>query len=397
MSGRRKDSKRHVLKDGESQRKDGRYQYRYTDIYGKRKYIYASTLNDLREKETKLKQSLSSGLDYAGGEITVYQQTARYVSMKNTACYQTKRHYQYVLTTLKGEPFAAKCIRDVKVSDAQRWVGKLQQDGKCYSTISGICSVVSPAFQLAYEDDIISRNPFNFKLHNIIRNDSKQRQCMTPEQQERLMNFARTDNVASKHYDIFAVLLYTGMRVSELCGLTISDVDLKERVVHINHQLLKLDKGKYAVTTTKSKSGCRDIPISELAYQSLKNLIANRQSPKQELIIDGYSGFVLLNRNGKPKDAHQIQDSLRRTIIRYNEKNPDNPLPNITPHMFRHTFCTNMANSGLDTKALQYLMGHSNASTTMNIYAHSSYAHAAEQMRRLDFSQNAKKCPAELA
>ena len=211
------------------------------------------------------------------------------------------------------------------------------------------------------------------------------------------MNFARTDNVASKHYDIFAVLLYTGIRVSELCGLTISDVDLKERVVHINHQLLKLDKGKYAVTTTKSKSGCRDIPISELAYQSLKNLIANRQNPKQELIIDGYSGFVLLNRNGKPKDAHQIQDSLRRTIIRYNEKNSDNPLPNITPHMFRHTFCTNMANSGLDTKALQYLMGHSNASTTMNIYAHSSYAHAAEQMRRLDFSQNAKKRPAELA
>lgn len=397
MSGRRKDNKGRVLKDGESQRKDGRYQYRYTDIYGKRKYLYASTLNGLREKEAKLEQSLSSGLDYAGGEITVYQQTVRYVSMKNAACYQTKRHYQYVLTILKGEPFATKCIRDVKVSDTQQWVGKLQQDGKCYSTIHGICSVVGPAFQLAYEDDIIPRNPFNFKLHNVIRNDSKRRQCMTPEQQECLMNFARTDKVASKHYDIFAVLLYTGMRVSELCGLTISDIDLKERVIHVDHQLLKLDKGKYAVTTTKSKSGCRDIPISGLAYQSLKNLIANRQSPKQELIIDGYSGFVLLNRNGKPKDAHQIEDSLRRTITRYNRQNPDNPLPNITPHMFRHTFCTNMANSGLDTKALQYLMGHSDVSTTMNIYAHSSYAHAAEQMRRLDFSQSAKKRPAELA
>ena len=51
--------------------------------------------------------------------------------------------------------------------------------------------------------------------------------------------------------------------------------------------------------------------------------------------------------------------------------------------MFRHTFCTNYANSSMDIKSLQYLMGHSDAGVTLNVYTHASYAHAAEQMAQI--------------
>lgn len=76
-------------------------------------------------------------------------------------------------------------------------------------------------------------------------------------------------------------------------------------------------------------------------------------------------------------------DKLTLTRLDYRKLYPDAPLPHITPHMFRHTFCTNMANAGMDIKALQYVMGHSDASITLNVYTHASYDHAAEQMAKL--------------
>lgn len=79
---------------------------------------------------------------------------------------------------------------------------------------------------------------------------------------------------------------------------------------------------------------------------------------------------------------------------KYKKLHPDSPLPHITHHVFWHTFCTNYANDGMDIKTLQYLMGHSDAGVTLNIYTHASYAHAAEQMAEISqfrHSPEAKK------
>lgn len=68
---------------------------------------------------------------------------------------------------------------------------------------------------------------------------------------------------------------------------------------------------------------------------------------------------------------------------KYGKLYPDKPLPHITPHVFRHTFCTNMANAGMDIKNLQYVMGHSDVGVTLNVYTHSSSDRAAEQMTKI--------------
>ena len=73
---------------------------------------------------------------------------------------------------------------------------------------------------------------------------------------------------------------------------------------------------------------------------------------------------------------------------KYRKLHPDKPLPHITPHVFRHTFCTNYANAGMDIKNLQYLMGHSDAGVTLNVYTHASYSHAASQMVSLGRSES---------
>ncbi len=118
----------------------------------------------------------------------------------------------------------------------------------------------------------------------------------------------------------------------------------------------------------------------------LPELAEDRQSRKQlktEMVVDGYSGFILLDKNDRPKVALHIENECRWALKKYKKLHPEQPLPHITPHVFRHTFCTNMANAGMNIKNLQYLMGHSDAGVTMNVYTHMSYIQAEAQMAEI--------------
>ena len=197
------------------------------------------------------------------------------------------------------------------------------------------------------------------------------------------MRFIRLDPTYSKYYDEFVVLLETGMRVSEFCGLTKSDLDFTHRKIRVDHQLIRERNETYYVEKTKTEAGRRFIPMTDHVYASLKNILSNRQRLKQEPVINGYTGFLLIDQNGNPKVSLHIENEMRWARKKYEKLHPDYPLPNITPHVLRHTFCTNMANAGMGSKDLQYIMGHSDISTTLNTYTHASYDHAAEQMSRL--------------
>lgn len=383
MSEKRKDAKGRVLRAGESQRKDLIYQYRYTDIRGKRQTIYSSDLKELREKEKEIQKHLNDGIDYAAGRATVISLLERYIGLKQGVRYNTRVGYNFVLNLVKQEDFGYRQIGSIKVSDAQQWIIKLHNDGKGYSTITSVRGVVKPAFQMAYNEDIIRRNPFDFKLVDVVPNDSKKRGAMTEEQQDIWMTYIREDKTYTKYYDEFVVLLGTGMRVSEFCGLTMSDLDFENRRIRVDHQLVRERGGKYYVEKTKTACGVRFIPMTDDVYQSLKNILARRKKVKVETIVDGYSGFILLDKDSKPKVALHIENEMRWAMKKYDKLHPDQPLPNITPHVFRHTFCTNMANAGMDVKTLQYLMGHSDVGVTLNIYTHASYDRAAEQMAKL--------------
>ena len=383
MPQKRKDNKGRVLKTGESQRKDLIYQYRYTDIRGKRQTIYAPDLKTLREKEQEIHWYMGDGIDYTSGEINVLQLVERYVSLKRGVRYNTKVGYNFVLNLIKKDDFGYRRIRDIRVSDAKQWMLKLHEEGKGYSTLTSVRGVVKPAFQMAYDEDVLRRNPFDFKLTDVVPNDSQKRVAMTPAQQDIWMEFIRTDKTYSKYYDEFVILLETGLRVSEFCGLTKSDLDFEKRKIRVDHQLVRERGGKYYVEKTKTECGCRFIPMTDRVCQSLKNILARRKRIRRETIVDGYSGFLLLDKDDKPKVALHIENEMRWAMKKYKKLHPDQPLPHITPHVFRHTFCTNMANAGMDIKTLQYLMGHSDVGVTLNVYTHASYDRAAEQLCKI--------------
>ena len=137
------------------------------------------------------------------------------------------------------------------------------------------------------------------------------------------------------------------------------------------------------IETTKTDAGTRVLPITEDVAQMFQAIIEDRNAPKVEKTIDGYSGFLFYDDNGMPLVAMHWQHRFNRMVGRYNDIYRVQ-MPNITPHVCRHTYCLNMAKSGMNPKTLQYLMGHSDISVTMNVYTHIGFDDAEEELKRME-------------
>ena len=274
--------------------------------------------------------------------------------------------------------------RSVKTSDAKLFLIKLQQeDGKSYSSIHTIRGVLRPAFQMAVDDDILVKNPFGFQLAGVLVNDAVTREAISKDQMRKFLKFVHDDVVYCKYYEVVYILFHTGMRISEFCGLTLKDIDLENRTVNIDHQLQRTSDMRYIIETTKTDAGTRVLPITEDVAQMFQAIIEDRNAPKVEKSIDGYSGFLFYDDNGMPLVAMHWQHRFNHMVGRYNDIYRVQ-MPNITPHVCRHTYCSNMAKSGMNPKTLQYLMGHSDISVTMNVYTHIGFNDAEEELKRME-------------
>ena len=392
---RRKDNRGRNLNTGESQTKEGRYVYKYMDLSGHPKFLYSWKLvptdkipkgkrNDisLREKEKKVQKDLADGIDTAGGKMKVCQLYQKQIRQKGNVRLGTKKQRAYFAEHLANDPLGRKSIDTVKVSDGKEWAVRQKEKGVAYNTINNQKRSLKASFYTAIDDDCIRKNPFNFILTDVIPNDTVRKEALTAEQEAKFLEFARTDKVYKKYYDDIVVLLETGLRISEFCGLTIH-LDMKNKVIDVNHQLLRDTEIGYYIEYPKTESGFRQIPMSNKAYEAIRRIIRRRRKEKgTPLVIDGYKDFLFLKKDGLPKVATNYEGMFRGLVKKYN-KYHDEPLPNITPHTLRHTFCTKMANKGMNPKALQYIMGHANITMTLNYYAHADFASAKAEMDRL--------------
>ena len=169
-----------------------------------------------------------------------------------------------------------------------------------YKTINNWKRSLKAAFYTAIEDDCIRKNPFNFALDTVLEDDTEEKIALTQEQEDSLLAFAAGDPVYRKYCDEIIVLLGTGLRISELCGLTV-DLDFANRQINVDHQLLRDSETGYYVDVPKTKSGARQVPMSDKVYEALKRAVKNR-GKAAAVNIDGYKDFLFLNQNG-----HSIQ------------------------------------------------------------------------------------------
>ena len=395
MSEIRKDSKGRRLATGESQDKDGRYRYKYNDSFGKRKSVYSWRLTEsdpypkgkrkdisLREKEKVIEKALSDAVSTNGGDMTVLELVQRYISQKRGVRHNTQANYNFVINVIKKEEFGAKRIDTIKLSDAKAWLIKLQDDGRGYSSIHSIRGVVRPAFQMAVDDDLIRKNPFEFQLATVVVNDSVTREAITRKQQREFLKFIKEDKHFCKYYDGIYILFHTGLRVSEFVGLTINDIEFDKERIKVDHQLQRTRNMEYVILTPKTEKGERYVPMQKDVADCFRRIIQNRKRPKIEPMIDGYSGFLFLDKNDMPMVALHWEKYFQHIREKYNSIYKVQ-MPCITPHVCRHTFCSNMAKSGMNPKTLQYIMGHSDIGVTLNTYTHLQFEDALVEMKKV--------------
>ena len=396
MSEVRRDNKGRKLFNGESQRKDGKYEYKYQDAWGKRKTVYSWKLTpadrvpagkrddiSLREKIKQIQKNLNSNITPDGGNFTVLELVEKYISQKTGVRHNTRSNYNFVVNVIKKEDFGQKRIDKIKVSDAKEWLIKMQQiDGRGYSSIHTIRGVVRPAFQMAVDDDLLVKNPFEFQLNTVVVNDSVTREAITRQQERDFLEFVKNDKHFCKYYDGIYILFKTGLRISEFVGLTKKNLDFENSRIIVDHQLQRTRDMKYIIEDTKTESGERMVPMTPEVKEAFQRILANRKNPKVEPMVDGYSGFLFLDKNGRPMVALHWEKYFQHIREKYN-KIYRSQMPKVTPHVCRHTFCSNMAKSGMNPKTLQYIMGHSDISVTLNVYTHLNYDDAEEEMQKV--------------
>lgn len=395
MSEKRRDNRNRILHNGESQRQDGRYAYKYKDLNGETKFVYSWRLdkNDrtpagkarepsLREKERQIQQDLFNQIVPNGGNLTVLELVKKYLSLKINVRHNTLANYNFVVNIIQKEPFGNIRIDKVRQSDAKTWLIKLQKDGRGYSTIHSVRGVVRPAFEMALQDGLINRNPFSFELATVVVNDSVTREAITRAQERAFLKFIQEDKCYCKYYDGIFILFKTGLRVSEFCGLTIADIDFKKNRIRVDHQLQRTREMEYIIEKPKTESGERFVPMSNEVAACFRRIIQNRLKPRKEPMIDGYTGFLFLDKNEMPMVALHWEHYFKHIRNKYNSIYKIQ-LPKITPHVCRHTFCSNMAKSGMNPKTLQYIMGHSDISVTLNTYTHVQFEDAKTEFDRV--------------
>lgn len=391
---KRYDQEGRLLRMGESQRSDGRYSYRYRDSSGQLKIVYSNRLDwtdptpygrhsdlSLREKETQISACKQAGGANCANSYTISRLVIQYINTKGGIKPNTLHTYLTSYHMLQKDPFGQQRLDIVKMKDAQAWFIQLNRQGISYSKIVKLRSLLKPAFQMAVRDDLIQKNPFDFSLRGLIPNHSNKRIALTQEQENEYLAFVYASPTYSKYYDMILLLFRTGLRISECLGLTLSDIDFEKRFIHIDHQLYKDEHGKYTIQSPKSPSGVRSIPMTDEVYGCLKR-IAQKEYPSHTPVIENKKDFLFLGQKNGLLCAEYVDGVMHRIYKQYSSIDRLNT-PKVTPHICRHTFCTRMAERGINPKTLQYLMGHNSISVTLDFYTHFNLNQIQKEMNRV--------------
>ena len=402
MAEKRKDNKGRNLRTGEYQRTDGIYQFKYTDSTGKKRVIYSKDLAELRIKEEAVKQDLKDGIKTrAEVTLTVNDMFQKYIATKTELKPSTLTNYKYMFRNYVQDSFGLKKLADVRYSDVKSFYNSLIKEKNFKpNSMEIINTILHPVFTLAVRDGYIRTNPTDRVMREIKQShnwEKPKRHALTVEQQTAFISYVANSETYNHWLPLFTTFLGTGCRVGELIGLRWEDCDFDNDVISINHNLIyrQTENGncEMSITTPKTSAGCRTIPmlpeVKKAILTERKNQMLNGFSTTE---IDGYKGFIFVNRYGYVHNPMTINRAIVRIYKAYNLEEVENAkkekrepvlIPHFSVHNLRHTFCTRFCENETNIKVIQEIMGHSDISTTMNIYAEATESKKQESFKNL--------------
>ena len=369
-----KDLKGKELGVGISQRKDGLYTARFVSkATGKSIQKYFPKLQECRKWYADARFQDEHGCINASGNMTV------------------KAWFEYWITTIKGNSIRPNTIRnykerfkhnidrcignmlisEVKPMHCQNVLNQMKDDYKT-STIYQTRITLYSMFSDAVENDVILKNPVTKSVKYNIGKEPKKVRALTIEEQKKFLETAK----GTSNYNQFAFLLQTGLRTGELIGLKWSDIDFKRKVMHIERSVeYRHSVGEWRIGEPKSKSGYRDVPLTEEAISILKK---QKEKLKEIKVINiQFKDFVFLCRKGEPTKNSAYDTSLFKLCDKAG-------IDRFSMHVLRHTYATRAIEGGIRPKTLQVILGHSNVGITMNLYVHVTEDEKLKEVEKIE-------------
>lgn len=397
----RRDTKNRLLGKGEYQKSDGRYMYRYVDSKGNNRFVYSWTLTQtdrppkgkhsekcLRELEKEIAKDLQDEIDsFKAKKMTLNAFYEDYIEQKQELKTSTRTNYKYMYKKYVWDSIGRRKLPEIKYSDIKKFYNHLIREvGFKPNSMETIHTILHPIFATAVRDGYIRVNPTDGVMAEIKKSndwEKPKRHALSVSEQEAFVEFTKSHSVYSHWLPLFTVLLGTGCRVGEIVGLTWDDCDFKNGIININHSLIYrpdeyTGKSGFYISTPKTKAGEREIPMFEAVRKALLNeRMRQMREGFNQTVIDGYSGFIFSNRFNGVLSPHNINRAIERITRDYNVEESElaarqnrEPLllPHFSVHNLRHTFCTRMCENESNIKVIQEIMGHSDISTTMDVY-----------------------------
>lgn len=365
--------------------KTKRYEYRYKDTFGKIRVVSSYRLEptdqvpkgkksgqSLREKEAEINTILANNIDIDGTKLTLLDVIERYLEHlynRKELSHNTKTGYNVTVNALKQYKLGYMEVGKIKPEHCEEWLTDMKKKYRG-SSIQSQISLIKRSFEYAMDYDYVAKNPF--RRITTDKSDSKKMEAIPVDEMNMFLNFCSEDSHSKHCYDMLYILFWTGLRVSELCGLTINNVDMVNHLIKVEKQMQCVNH-THVVMKPKTLNGVRYIPMTDGVYKCFKAVFENRylKGDIEPVCYDErgnpYEGFVFLaTRSRKTIVRAHVEEYLQNCIKRYNLANPSCSIRKFEPHICRHTFATNM--QGLPLKTLQSILGHGNIKTTMDNY-----------------------------
>ena len=385
MAKSRKDSKGRALRQGESERKDGRYVYRYSDNGGG--CVYANTLEKLREKEKQIQRDMLDGINTKlAAHNTLNDLFDMSISAKSLRD-STKHNYIMMWDSNIRLSLGKMKVADITPYNIRRLYAEFESRGLARNTIKLLHVMICSALDIAVEGDMIRKNPAKSVKFG---GEVAEKKPLSRQEQESLLNFLNGENIYNIYKPMITIMIGTGLRVSELCGLTWEDIDFKENIIKVNKQLLKhktaAEQGKSLyIEKTKTESGKRTIPMTEAVRKAFKDqmslmMMLGRRGFAE---VDGYTDFIFITKNNTPFCVTNVNFVLSNIIKAHNKVN-EIQLPHFSAHILRHTAATRMAEAGIEPKSLQKILGHSKIDITFDVYVDVDEEHIKSEMQKTE-------------
>lgn len=340
-------------------RKDGRYEGRYIksyDINGKAKYGYVYSRSYVGIKE-KLENCKTEKIPQTSGSVTPLSEwLALWIESENDIKISTRFLYERHIFNNIIPKIGNIQLRKLSAEVLQVFVNSL---AFAPSTVRLVFSILKSALICAEDRGLINNVWSKVKLP---KRKKSEVEILTIKEQRKL------ESVLSEKNDIgILICLYTGLRIGELCALKWSDIDFDNAVMRICGTQARID-GKLTVTTPKSKSSDRIIPIPDFLLEKLKAVKSDNE-------------FVLSSKKGGMVDVRNYRKRFKGLLKLAG-------LPDIRYHILRHTFSSRALEVGMDYKTLSEILGHASVSITMDLYVHSLDEHKRNQMSKMNAVYN---------